>query len=121
MRYKKLLLFVLTAFLFFTVWSQQTYQGIISGIVKDAKTKLPITDAVITLSSNAFKGQKFAVTNTEGIYKINNLAPGKYIISYEMEGYEKLVCDSLTLKDGKSVELDYEMVKVRKQVARNPK
>lgn len=89
-------------------------QGIISGVVKDAKTKQPITDAVITLSSNAFKGQKFAVTNTEGMYRIDKLPPGNYSISFEMEGYQKFVRDSLKLKEGMSVGVDYAMVKQRK-------
>lgn len=108
------MLFALTAFLFFSVRSQQSGQGIITGIVKDAKTKLPITDAVITVSSNVFKGQKFAVTDTTGMYRINNLPGGKYTISFEMEGYEKFVRDSLTLKDGMSLDVDHEMVKERK-------
>ncbi len=114
MKYKKLLLFALTAFVFFTVWSQQSPQGIITGRVKDAKTKLPLTDAVITVSSNVFKGQKFAVTDTTGMYRINNLPEGKYTVSFEMEGYEKFVCDSLTLKDGMSLGVDHEMLKERK-------
>lgn len=114
MRNKKLLLFALMACLFFTVWSQQNYQGLISGIVKDAKTKLPIPDAVITISSNAFKGQKFAVTDTGGVYRINNLPAGNYTITFEMEGYQKFIRDSLQLKDGMSVGVDYEMVREQK-------
>ncbi len=73
MRYKKLLFFALTALLFFTVRSRQTMQGMITGIVKNAKTKLPIKDVVITINSSAFKGQNFAVTDTDDVYRINNL------------------------------------------------
>jgi len=114
MRYKKLLLFALAALLFVIVQSQQTGQGVITGIVKDARTKLPITDAVVTVSSTVFKGQRFAVTDTTGIYRINNLPEGKYTVSCEMEGYEKFVRDSLSLKDGTSLGIDYEMVKEKK-------
>src|SRR3954454_20506890 len=114
MRYKRLLLLTITALLFFSVWSQQTKEGVISGIVKDAKTKSPITDAVITVSSSAFKGQKFAVTDSEGRYRLNNLVAGVYSVTFEMEGYEKFVRDSLTLKDGMSFALDSELVKAGK-------
>lgn len=110
-KYKIPLLFVVTAFLFFTVFSQQNKQGMISGTVKDAKTKSPVREAVITLSSSAFKGQKFAITDSLGVYKINNLPPGKYTISFEMEGYEKCIRDSLTLKDSMSLAIDNEMEK----------
>ncbi len=114
MRYKNLLLAFVTAFSFFTVYSKQIKQGVITGIVKDANTKSPITEAVITLSSSAFKGQKLAVTDSAGVYKINNLPPGNYSIMFEMEGYKKFVRDSLTLKDGMSLGVNYEMVKERK-------
>lgn len=114
MRYKNLLLAFVTIFFFFTLFSQENKQGVISGIVKDARTKSPITEAVITLSSNAFKGQKFAVTDSSGVYKIHNLPPGNYSIMFEMEGYEKFVRDSLTLKNGMSLGCDYEMVEERK-------
>lgn len=113
MRYKSFLLFFVAAFFFFSVLARQS-KAIISGTIKDAKTKSPITEAVITLSSDAFKGQKFAVTDSSGTYKINNLPAGNYTIIFEMEGYQKFVRDSITLRDGMSVGINYEMVKERK-------
>lgn len=113
MKYKKTLLFAITAFLFFSVSSQQR-QGIITGTVKDAKTKFPITDAVITVSSNVFNGQKLAVTDSGGRYKIINLPEGKYRLSFEMEGYKKFVQDSINMVDGMSLAVDTEMEKERK-------
>src|SRR3712207_5709120 len=113
MRYKNFFLFFVTAFFFFFVFGQQT-KAIISGTIKDAKTKSPITEAVITLSSDAFKGQKFAVTDSSGVYKINNLPAGKYTIIFEMECYQKFIRDSITLKEGMSVGINYEMVRERR-------
>ena len=115
MIYKKLLLFFVTAFSFFDVFSQEGKPGIISGLINDAQTKLPLIEAVITLSSNAFQGQKFVVTDTAGRYKINNLPPGNYSIRFEMEGYQKYVQDSIVLKEGTSVAVSYEMVKEKKR------
>ena len=114
MIYKKLLLFFVTAFSFFHVFSQEGKPGIISGLINDAQTKLPLIEAVITLSSNAFQGQKFVVTDTAGRYKINNLPPGNYSIRFEMEGYQKYVQDSIVLKEGTSVAVSYEMVKEKR-------
>lgn len=119
MRYKKLLLFAITALLFITVWSQNK-DAKITGIVKDAQTKQPITDAVITVSSSSFKGQKFAVTDTKGRYQINNLTAGIYHISFEMEGYEKFARDSVNIKEGMSLGVNSELTKEQKQ-ARNGK
>ena len=115
MIYKKLLLFFVTVFLLSDVFSQKGKGGIISGQINDAQTKLPLIEAVITLSSNAFEGQKFVVTDNTGRYKINNLPAGSYSISFEMEGYQKYVQDSIVLKEGTSVAVSYEMVKEKKR------
>lgn len=115
MVYKKLLLFFLTAFLFFNSFSQEAKPGTISGVINDAQTKSPLIEAVITLSSSAFEGQKFVVTDTTGRYKINNLPAGSYSVSFEMEGYRKYVKDSIILKEGTSVAVSYEMVKEKKR------
>ena len=115
MIYKKLLLFFVTVFLLFDVFSQKGKGGIISGQINDARTKLPLIEAVITLSSNAFEGQKFVVTDNTGRYKINNLPAGSYSISFEMEGYQKYVQDRIILKEGTSVAVSYEMVKEKKR------
>lgn len=119
MIYKKLLLFFVAAFLLFTVFSQEGKRGIIGGMIKDAKTKSPLIEAVITVSSSAFEGQKFAVTDTSGKYKINNLPAGKYSITFEMEGYEKHVQDNISLKEGMSVAVSYEMAKEKKRSSKN--
>lgn len=118
MIYKKLLLFFVTAFLFSKVFSQEGKHGIISGMIKDAQTKLPLIEAVITVSSNAFEGQKFAVIDTVGRYKINNLPAGNYSVSFEMEGYQKYVRDSITLKEGMSAVVSHEMDKDGKRSRR---
>ncbi len=119
MVYKKLLLFFVAAFLLFPVFSQEGKHGIISGVIKDAKTKSPLIEAVITVNSNAFEGQKFAVTDTSGKYKIINLPAGIYSVSFEMEGYEKYVQASITLKEGMSLAVSYEMMKEQKRSRKN--
>lgn len=118
MIYQKLLLFFVTAFIFSMVYSQEGKQGIISGMIKDAKTKSPLIEAVITLSSNAFEGQKFAITDTSGKYTINNLPAGNYSITFEMEGYEKYVQDNIGLKEGMSAAVSYEMAKEKREAVR---
>jgi len=115
MIFKKLLLIFSTAFLSFTVFSQQKKPAIISGMVKDSRTKSPLNEAVITLSSNAFEGQKFALTDSTGMYRINNLPPGYYTITFEMEGFEKFSKDSIDVKDGMSLGVSFEMARERRK------
>jgi hypothetical protein len=112
---KKWFAIVITICLAFPAFSFQQNSAAITGTIKDANSKSPIIEAVITLSSTAFKGQKFAVTDSTGMYRITNLPPGNYTISFEMEGYEKIVRENIPLQEGMSVGVDYEMVKERKR------
>lgn len=112
---RKLMLLFTAALFIVTVSAQEKKPAIISGNIKDAKTKRPLIEAVITLSSSAFKGQKFAVTDSSGNYKINNLPEGSYTVAFEMEGYEKFVQPNLNLKEGSLVDMNYQMVKESKR------
>jgi len=115
MRFKKVLLLFATALLFSIVFAQDKKPAIISGIVKDSRTKSPLIEAVITLSSNAFEGQKFALTDSTGKYSVRNLPAGIYTIAFEMEGYEKFTRDSIALNDGMSLGVSFEMARERKR------
>jgi hypothetical protein len=112
---KKWISIVIILCLTIPAFSFRQNSGAITGTIKDAITKSPIIEAVITVSSTAFKGQKFAITDSTGLYRITNLPPGNYTISFEMEGYEKIVRENIPLQEGMSVGMDSEMVKERKR------
>lgn len=96
------------------VFAQEKKAAVISGMVKDSRTKSPLNEAIVTLSSNAFEGQKFALTNSTGMYKVSNLPPGYYTISFEMEGFKKFAKDSIRLQEGMSLGVSFEMAGERK-------
>jgi hypothetical protein len=121
MSVKKFFLLVLPTLLFFSCFSQEKRAAVISGLVKDAHTKLPLNEAVVTLSSPVLSGQKFALTDSTGMYKIANLPPGTYSISFEMEGYEKFLQENISLKEGMSLGVSFEMVKERRRKEKQPK
>jgi hypothetical protein len=112
---KKLLLLVTTAILSFVAFSQQKKPAIISGVVKDARTKSPLIEAVVTLKSNAFEGEKYSVTDSSGMYSINNLPSGTYTVTFEMEGYEKFSKDGIVVAPGMSLGVSFEMIKEQKR------
>lgn len=114
MNFKKSLPLIMAILLVFSALAQEKKVAVISGVVKDARTKSPLNEAVVTLSSNAFKGQKFALTDSTGMYKVGNLPAGYYTISFEMEGYEKFVQDSIKLQEGMSLGVSFQMARERK-------
>ncbi len=125
MNYKKLVLLSATMLLTLVVYCQNN-KATIGGFVKDARTKLPLTEAVITLSSTALQGQKFALTDSTGRYRIKNLPAGNYTIVFEMEGYRRFRQDSIALGEGMSLGISFQMVteekinRKKKSVANEP-
>lgn len=113
--YLSYIIFVIAVILFVSSASAQEKMCVISGVVKDARNKLPLNEAVITISSNVFKGQKFALTDSAGIYRVGNLLAGTYTISFEMEGYEKFTRENFPLQQGASVGVNFEMVREKRK------
>jgi uncharacterized protein (DUF2141 family) len=89
----------------------QANTAAISGYVKDARTKKPLIEAVVSISSDAFTGQKFALTDSTGIYSIKNLQPGTYTVTFEMEGYRKFTQENIVLKQGMSLGVSFQMAR----------
>jgi hypothetical protein len=112
---------IVAIFLLFPAVAQEKKMAIISGSVKDARSKSPLNEAVVTLSSDAFKGQKFALTDSTGMYRISNLPAGSYTIAFEMEGYERFVQENIVLQQGMSMGVSFQMVKERKGRAQKQK
>ena len=120
MNLAKVLLFIAAILLVVTTFAQDKKAGTISGVVKESRSKSPLNEAVVTLSSDAFSGQKFALSDSAGMYHVSNLPAGNYTISFEMEGYEKFVQSNLALRPGMSLHVNPEMVKERR-MSRRPK
>ena len=91
----------------------QPKPGSIAGVLKDARTKQPLFEAVITLSSNVLKGKLYAITDSTGNYKFNLLQPGNYSVLFEMEGYRSFTKDSIQLTSGMPLGVSLEMVRLK--------
>ncbi len=115
MRSKKLIFFFIAVFISIAAFSQEKKLTILSGTIKDALTKLPLPEAVVTLKSDAFKGEKYTLTDSAGMYRISNLNPGTYSITFEMEGYEKFFKDGIVVSPGNSLGVSFEMIKEQKK------
>ncbi|NVO12229.1 MAG: carboxypeptidase regulatory-like domain-containing protein [Bacteroidales bacterium] len=62
----------------------------ITGIISDAKTSLPITNAIVTISSPSFPQIIKLATAANGQFSQENLPEGSYTIVIEKEGYQPL-------------------------------
>ncbi|HSH50215.1 MAG TPA: TonB-dependent receptor [Bacteroidales bacterium] len=78
-------------------------QSSITGKITDLQTKEPISFANITLGN-----KKGTVSNEKGIYQLNNLKAGEYILRITHLGYEKSAC-KITLQESEQVTLNVEL------------
>jgi protocatechuate 3,4-dioxygenase beta subunit len=68
----------------------------VQGTVSDSNGALVPTAKVIIKDMETGKTQE-ATTSDEGFYRISGLAPGRYELSVEKEGYKKSVAESVTV------------------------
>jgi hypothetical protein len=54
----------------------------------------------VTAASSALQRQRTAITNTEGVYRLPQLPPGAYRITYEMPGFATIVRENQRLAVG---------------------
>ena len=111
---RKCFLFAAMLCLAITAFTQEK-KGMFSGTVKASATKLPLNEAVVTLSSPILEGKRYAVTDSTGNYKITNLPKGTYSIIIEIEGFDAINYDNIFLPEGMSQGVSVEMRRVRKK------
>ncbi|MBN1767701.1 MAG: TonB-dependent receptor [Prolixibacteraceae bacterium] len=85
----------------------QTFTQVVRGTVIDADTKAPIPGANIVIAkSNPFVG---TVSDIDGIFRLENITPGRITLYVTCVGYEKLTVPNLAVISGKESFLELEM------------
>jgi len=62
--------------------AQSTTTGAVFGTVKEEATGEPLVGVTVVASSNAMQGTQTAITDEKGLYKITELPPGDYIVTF---------------------------------------
>lgn len=76
--------------------------GIISGIVKDKLSEVPVAGAnIIVINSGIQK-----TTGNDGAYLFENLSPGNYSINVIAPKYHQTIIDSVSILSGTTIPLD---------------
>lgn len=76
----------------------------IKGTVIDKQSQSPIPGVLITiLSSDPIKK---TLTDLDGLYKLENVAPGRYDIQFKYTGYKEITIPNVIVTVGKEVVLD---------------
>jgi hypothetical protein len=77
----------------------QVNTGAISGTVTDPTgAAIPGVTVIVVQTVTNFESR--AITNNDGIYRVQSLAPGTYRVTFEGAGFKRLVQDGLDLHVG---------------------
>lgn len=106
---KPFLLFI-AVLLLSSTFAQKT-ATMIRGSVYGGARKVPLQEAVITLTSPNGAGSRIVLTDSTGNYVINNLQPGTYNLTFEMEGYKTLGKTNVVVSEGTVVGINIEMMR----------
>lgn len=86
----------------------QEFTGSVVGTVSDSSGGV-LPGVTVTISGVTIQGDRVTVTDERGVYRVINLPPGTYSVSYGMEGFAKLTREGIIVGVGRAVTLNIEM------------
>lgn len=88
--------FFLAAFLLLAAGLYAQFRGGLQGTVTDSSGAI-VPDAKVTVTSNDTNISRNTTTNGSGVYSVPGLAPGRYSIKVEKDGFNTLVLNDVNL------------------------
>ena len=84
-----------------TAMAAQTPMAVLSGVVVDADTQAPVSEAVVIARSPSLVGEQSAITDEAGAFEITWLPAGMYSLAVRRDGFEPYAPEPLAIKGGK--------------------
>jgi hypothetical protein len=84
--------------------------AVLTGTARDAETKRPIADVLVTATSPALQGEQIVVTDATGQYRIPNLPPGVYTVRLDRESYKPFARGDIQLRVGSTIRLNIDLL-----------
>jgi hypothetical protein len=83
--------------------AQERFGGL-GGVITDA-SQAPVPGVTITATNKQTGATRVAVSGTDGAYRIPDLEPGRYSVSVELQGFQKVQADDVLVLLGRTVEV----------------
>lgn len=84
--------------------------AVLTGTIRDAETKRPVGDVVVTVTSPALQGEQIVVTDATGQYRVPNLPPGAYTVRTDKETYRPSARGDVNLRVGSTIRLNIDLL-----------
>ncbi len=102
-----ILLLLFVAFSFQTA-SGQIASSVLAGVVRDSSGGV-VSAAGVTATEEGTGFSKEALSGVEGLYVLVDLRPGKYTVSAEKDGFQKVVASGVVLAVNQRGRLDFDL------------
>src|SRR5689334_11340095 len=86
----------------------QVATGTFTGVVTD-QGHAAVPGATVTVTNIDTNSQRVVSSTNEGVYTAPGLAPGRYRISVDLQGFKPLRHDGVTLRTGETTRIDLEI------------
>ena len=83
----------------------QIEQGRLTGIVTDAQGAV-LPGVTVTATSPALIGTQTTITESDGRYRFPSLPPGRYVLTYELSGFQTVRRENIVLALGQTLSVD---------------
>lgn len=81
----------------------------ITGMVKDAESRQPLSDVVVTATSPKIP-EEVVVTDSQGNYWFPTLPPGVYTLRYDAQGFKPYARSDIQLRTGRTIRVNTELL-----------
>ncbi len=88
--------------------SAQSEQGRLTGIVTDTSKGI-LPGVTVTAQSPALIGVQTAVSETDGRYRFPSLPPGRYVLTFELGGFQTTRRENILLALGQTLNVDIQL------------
>lgn len=85
------------------LFAQERFGGLAGTVVDDQQSAVP--GASVTITNTATGASRTVVTGAEGGYRVPDLEPGRYNVSVELQGFQKVEANDIIVLLGRTVEL----------------
>jgi len=102
------LVFLITLLALVRPVSAQERVGGLTGTVTDS-TKLAVPGATVTVTNKQTGAPRSTVTGSDGVYRFPDLAPGRYSVTVELQGFQKNTIDDVIVLLGRTFTVDTEL------------
>src|SRR3954471_15107947 len=98
-----ILVALLTVALTGAATAQERFGGL-AGVVTDT-SQAPVPGATITATNKQTGTTRTAVSGADGTYRISDLDPGRYTVTVELQGFQKVQADDVLVLLGRTADL----------------